>query len=121
MAEVSLRYQRGELSAAELRDELAAFFGSAAEDKGAQADADEAGVDLAGLLEGGSGQIEVESIEPGFTGLETAILLKLVSPPIQTAWDKVVLPWLERRRKSPLGKVDKGERQEPKDGGGERN
>jgi hypothetical protein len=112
-----MRYQQSALSAQELRDELAAFFASASEDKGTQADADEAGVDLGELLEGGPGQIEVEPSEPGFTGVEEAILIKLGSMAAQKAWAKVVVPWLERRRgKAPLGKVMEGDEGEPKAG-----
>jgi hypothetical protein len=110
MAGESVEYREGKLSAEELRQELRAFFESAAEDKGARADAEETGTDLDELLGGGADQIEVEPAGAGFTGVEEAILIKLATLAAQRAWDKVFVPWLERRRgKDPLGRLAGGD------------
>jgi hypothetical protein len=98
-----VQYKRGGLSGAELRAELVKFFASAADDEGARDDAEVAGIDLSEVLAAGPDQIKVDPLDPQFTGVETAILVTLLTPPVQSAWNDVVLPWLKRRHASPVG------------------
>lgn len=101
--DTKVQYKRGDLGGEELQRELVKFFASAADDKGVRDDAEVAGVDLSEVLAAGPDQIKVEPRDPQFTGVETAILVTLLTPPVQSAWNDVFLPWLKRRHASPVG------------------
>lgn len=109
MADERVRYERGDLSADELKAELAVFFSTAADDPGVRGDAEAAGIDLDPLLAGGLDQVQVEPLDPKFTGIETALLVMLLTPPVQSAWNEVLLPWLKRRHISPVGDEEPGD------------
>jgi hypothetical protein len=103
------KYASGELKSTELQAELVKFFESAGDDPAVRRDAEEAKVNLDELLAGGPAQIEVKGVEPQMTGAEVAIILFLLKPPVQSAWDEVVMPWLRRRHNSPLGERERAE------------
>lgn len=100
---VQRRYGTGDLSSAELEAELREFFATAADDPATKTDAAEAGIPLDLLLAGGPEQIEVTGEDPQLTGLEIAIVVLLLQPPVQSGWDKVILPWLKRRNAKAVG------------------
>jgi hypothetical protein len=98
-----LLYERGDLTAEALRTEVETFFAVASDDPAVQQDAAEAGVNLDELLAPGPDQIRVEPADAGMTGFEEAVVIMLLTPVVESAWQDVVLPWLRRRFNRPVG------------------
>jgi hypothetical protein len=101
-------YERGDLTAEALEDELATFFEIAADDTFVRADAERGNISLDTLLAGGTEQIETRPGGPAeLTGFEELVVIMLLSPMVNSAWSDVILPWLRRRHKKPLGEETK--------------
>jgi hypothetical protein len=96
-------YARGDLSAVRLDEELRRFFAEAGADPHVRLDAESGGVDLTVALAGGVDQIRIAPADAGFSGLEGAIMVVFMQPPIESLWSEVILPWLRRRTEKPVG------------------
>jgi hypothetical protein len=103
MDETQLEYVVKDLDAKEVQEEIRSFFAEAASDPGAKRDANDAELDLDAILADGPDQIQAKPGEAGFGGVGEVIVIVLAKKGLETFWDKVIVPWMERQNDKPLG------------------
>lgn len=96
---MSVRYRRGKLSRDQLMAVIAEFFETL--ESGDEKIADDAaanGVDIEALRAAGPDSIAVGKRGAGFGGAGEVILIFLVEKGLELAWERVVKPYIDRRR-----------------------